>query len=1100
MNCPKCGRSIPADARFCTGCGAKMIAVCAVCGGENPGGSAFCAHCGASLQGTGIQSRDEPASREGLEPVLRSRTMIEGERKEISVLFADITGSTEIIAGLDPEQAMTRLDGAVRAMTLAVRRYGGFDRPQGDGIMALFGAPLADQDHAARACLAALAMQAAVASLGESGILIRVGIHSGPVVVRSVRTGLATDFDAIGETVHLAARMEQVAESGTIRITGETCRLAKEFIRVRALGSPPVKGIVADVEQFELIDRTSLRTLWDARASARLTPFVARSAELQILRQAAIEARAGSGRMVLISGDPGVGKSRLLHEFLSEFRTDSWTVLRCGAMPFSLNAPYAMLTIMLSSWLGLDERDSIPAERLRNAVDRWPAAGRWAHAAFSAILGLPAEDVHWRTLDPSARRRQTLDAVANWTAWLSEQRPLLLVFEDMQWADGESAAIVSLLASRAPSMPLLILASMRQGEGGASASAASTSVLRLEALPMPAAQEMAEQLLGNHPSSFALQRLLVDKTGGVPFFIEETARALAETGVLDERQGGRPHPVSIEDIRVPANVRLVLSARIDRLPPAEKELLQVAAVIGYEVPLDILKFVADLPQSDVQQRVLALESAGFLRTSSAGLGFEHMLTRDVAYDTLLRSRRKALHQRVVAALERREGAEVHLLAHHAFQAGLWPEVLKYTLHAGNRAVELSAYTEATKLLEHALEALVHLPRTANYLAHGIDVRLGLRAVLGATSDFPRIARLLEEAREIASEIGDTRRLAAIAISEAMMHNQLGHFERAVSAATTAQELAAQLEDDALAIPARLYLGQAHLWRGEIREAIAALESGTEWTAGAMRQQRLGTTGATSVPYLGFLASANAFTGRFGHAERLADEAGAIAREAGRPYDLVVAGYFRGWIMCCRGRFGEAVQVLEETSRLCEIMEIHYFIPAIATLLGLAYAESGRMSEGTALLSRALAMQKSRSSPYGEAWSAAWLGFARLREGDIGEAAALGRWAAEIAAAHGYRVVQVMAERLLGAAAGRQGTGATDEHFDNAITRAEALGLRPELAHCRFERGLLLRDLQRTEEARRELEMASTLYAEMGMEFWRAKAAAALDGLGGAVRQ
>ena len=1099
MTCHRCGSSSSGEARFCAHCGAKLVAACPACGAENAGDSASCARCGWPMPAFDALARDSQTDRESLDPVLRSRTMIEGERKEITILFADIIGSTELVAGLDPEQAMARLDGVVRAMTAAVRRYGGFDRPQGDGIMALFGAPLADQDHAARGCLAALAMQSAAADLGST-IAIRVGIHSGPVVVRSVRTGGATVFDAIGETVHIASRMEQAADPATIRITADTYRLAKDFVHVRSVGIVPVKGIAGGVEQFELTGRTSLRTLWDARASARLTPFVARLAELATLRHAAGDALSGAGRVVLVSGDAGTGKSRLVHEFLRELRAESWTVLRSGAMPFSLNAPYAMLATLLGAWLGLDERDAIPAERLQQAVAGWEGADRWSYAALAALLDLPIDDPDWRALDSDSRRRHTVDAVMSWIAALCHERALLLVFEDLQWADSESAAIVSMLARRAASLRLLIIATRRSGEPIGLAGDAHAIGLHIDPLPPEAAEQMLVHLLGADPELASLQRFLVEKTGGVPFFLEETTRALTETGALDSTLAGFRQRVRVESIRVPSNVRLVLASRIDRLPPPEKELLHIASVIGHEVPQEILLAVADLPQEQVNSRIVGLERAGFLRTGPSGLAFEHMLTRDVAYETLLLSRRKTLHQRVFEAMEARSGEQAHLLAHHAFQGEVWPKALHYLRQAANRALELSAYTETIRLLDEALETLTHLPSTPEYLALGIDVRLALRAALApATSDFPRIRQLINDAKAIATDIGDDRRLGVVALSEAVIHNQLGDCSSGIVAGRLAESIANKLGDRSLSLSARIFIGQAHLWRGELTAARAALGDDTGWVSGDFRLKRLGSSGTSSVLFLHVLASIHSFAGRFDEAEKFAVEAGAIATEGARPYDLAHAGWCRGWVLFYKGELAESVEITVSAQRLCETMQVRYFMPALATVLGSLYVESGRAGDGVTLLSRALAAQKANSLLYGEAWTAAYLCRARLHAGDAEGAATLARQVLDIAQKQSYGIVEVMAERLLASSVGRLARPTeADQHFDRAIARAEALGLRPELAHCRLERGLLLRELGRSEEGARELGLAADLYAEMGMEFWRAKAAA-LDGDGGAAR-
>jgi tetratricopeptide (TPR) repeat protein len=369
----------------------------------------------------------------------------------------------------------------------------------------------------------------------------------------------------------------------------------------------------------------------------------------------------------------------------------------------------------------------------------------------------------------------------------------------------------------------------------------------------------------------------------------------------------------------------------------------------------------------------------------------------------------------------------------------------------------------------------------------------LRGVLGTTLDFPRIGRFLDEAKDIAIEIGDRRRLGAIAISEAMMHNQHGDCERAIAAARVALSVAEEFGDDTLAIPARIYLGQAHLWRGELAEALAALGADLDWTRGPLRRQRLGTTGASAVNCLGFLAQASAFAGRFRDAESFSGEAVAIAEEVGRPYDLVLAKWFRGRVLSYRGRMAESMEIVQEAYRLCEAMEVRYFLPALAIVMGFVQVETGRTGEGAEVLARSMATHKANALLQGEVWCVAYLGLAKLRDGDPAAAEVLATQALDIARAHGYAIVEVVAQRLRGAAlGGLRHPAEAEEQLDRAAARAEALGLLPELGHCRLDRAALLRRLGRHHEARRDLERAAKLYGELGMDFWQAKAKLALQ--------
>src|SRR6266545_6750295 len=472
------------------------------------------------------------------EKILHTRTALEGERKLVTVLFADIKGSTELIAGLDPEDARTLLDAALHAMMEAVHRYEGtVNQVLGDGIMALFGAPLAHEDHAIRACYTALAMQAAMRRYAEEvrrshglEFQIRVGLNSGEVVVRAIGSDLHMDYSAVGQTTHLAARMEQLAPPGSIRLTAATLRLVEGLVHVTELGP---------------------------------------------------------GQVVALVGEAGVGKSRLVYECVHSHRTQGWLVLESTAVSYGKATPYFPVIDLLKRYCNLEDRDDprIIRAKVTGQVQTLDEGLQETIPALLWLLDALPADSPFLTLDPPQRRRRTLDALTLLLLRESQAQPLLLVCEDLHWTDAETQALLDRLVESLSTARLLLLGTYRPEYQHGWGSTTSYTQMRLDPLPPVSAEAFVQALLGDDRRLVSLTRLLTARTEGNPFFLEETVRTLVETGVLVGTPGAYHLAQALPSIQVPATVQAVLAARIDRLPPEEKRLLQTAAVIGMEVPL-----------------------------------------------------------------------------------------------------------------------------------------------------------------------------------------------------------------------------------------------------------------------------------------------------------------------------------------------------------------------------------------------------------------------------------------------------------------------------------------------------------------------------------
>ncbi len=594
------------------------------------------------------------------ERILDARTRLTGERKHVTVLFADIKGSLAIIEGTDPEEASRILDGAIRVMMDAVHRYEGtVNRVMGDGIMALFGAPIAHEDHAVRACYAALAIQRAMEvhaaeTRGALGIevSVRVGLHSGEVVVRAIGNDLSVDYDAIGPTVHLASRMEQLASPGAIRLTASTARLAEGFIELRALGKVPIKGLSQPIEAFDLLGVGAARTRLQASAGRGLTPFVGRSEELAALVRAHELAAAGQGQMVALVGDPGVGKSRLLYEITHGERMRGWLVLEGTSVSSGRASSWAPVIDLLKPYFDIAPGDDRRrrAEKVLGKVLLLDEGLRPALPAMLALLDLPVEDAAWQALDPPLRRRRTLDGLKALLVRESQRQPLALVFEDLHWIDGETQALLESLVESMTTCRLLLLVNYRSDYRHGWASRAHYTQLRIDPLGATGADELLSGLLGDAPDLVELKGRLLEASEGNPLFLEESVRILVDRGVLSGAPGAYRVIRRPDEIEIPASVAAIIAARIDRLGAAEKKALQLAAVIGDDVPLALLEAVSDLPAdalhgalADLRSRELLYEARLFPDIAYA---FRHGLTRRVAYEGLLHESRRALHGRV----------------------------------------------------------------------------------------------------------------------------------------------------------------------------------------------------------------------------------------------------------------------------------------------------------------------------------------------------------------------------------------------------------------------------------------------------------------------
>ena len=1124
MRCSSCGSDNPAQARFCQACGVPLGRHCAGCGKPLPPPAKFCSECGRAAA---------PAPEVAAGPVLRfttpsaytppyladrilaSATALEGERKQVTILFADLQGSMQLLAERDPEEAREVLDPVLDLMMEAVHWYEGtVNQVMGDGIMAIFGAPLAQEDHAVRACYAALRMHDAVRRYAETrpttgaAVHIRIGLNSGEVVVRAIGSDLRMDYSAIGQTTHVASRMEQMAAPGTTIMAPATVTLVEGYVRARSLGSRSVKGLAEPLEPFELVGAEPVRSRLQARPGG-LTKFVGRTEELGALADMMERVRRGHGQVVAVVSEAGVGKSRLYLEFLRSPHAHDCLLLETGCVAYR-KTPYQPIIELLRAFFLVGEHEA-PFMTRQKVVAKLASLD----AALDALappcfwlLGVPVDDSKWERLDPEQRRNRALETVRMLLLYECRRQPVIVVFEDLHWIDAESQSFLESLVDALGAARLLLLVNYRPEYHHGWASRSYYRYFRIDGLPPETADELMDALLGHDPSLRPLKRVLVERTDGNPFFIEETVRTLRETSELLGDRGDHRLTQAVGALRVPATVQAVLAARIDRLPDDLKRLLQCAAVIGTDVPFALLLEVSEIPATKFRGALAELQSGEFLYETqlfpNIEYAFRHTLTHDVAYGTVVIERRKALHARIAEVIERLHAGQlaeqVERLAHHTVRAEVWGKAVGYLRQAGDKALGRSASREAADRFAQALDALSHLPNESATLRLAVDLRLALRAALYALGEFEPMLKCLREADELARKLDDPRRLAWISIHIGEHWRQAGDFTQALELIERALVLGERVGDPAVRFAAHQYLGLTCHAVGDFSRAATHMRTVAELpeddpVAAQFRPTQAGSRAGFRAVSLGWLARCLADTGDFDEGRVHGLEATRMADEIDHPYSLASACWGLGYLHTVQGDFEKAALVLESALTTAREASLTRLLPQVMRVLGLAYAQSGRPGDGIPLAEEALQIVESIGLIVGHASTLTHLGEVYVVAGRWEDAAKVTERALLIARNHGQLADKANAFRLLGDVTARRESARDARRFyGEAIALGESLGMRPLTARSRLGLGIVLRR-DSDVASRPTLEEAQASFRTLGMPFWEALAQAELNTLG-----
>jgi class 3 adenylate cyclase/tetratricopeptide (TPR) repeat protein len=965
MQCPRCRAENREGRRFCGECGLSFASACPSCGFVNEGSEKFCGGCGRSLTAAPVTAEAKFSSPQTYTPkhlaekILTSKSALEGERKQVTVLFADVSGFTALSERLDPEvvhQLMTR---AFELMLAEIHRYEGtVNQFLGDGVMALFGAPIAHEDHARRAVQAALGIRRALDAYRaelerDRGIQFRVrqGLNTGLVVVGSIGSDLRMDYTAVGDTTNVAARLVQIAQPGQVIISEPIHHLVAGFFHTQFLGAQTLKGKAEAVGAWEVLSAQGTRSRLDIEAERGLTPLFGRDKELTVLADCFEKARAGHGQMVFIVGEPGIGKSRLLYEFrqrLSDRAT--WQEGRC--LSFGQSIPFHPLIDAIRRSFGVDDEDdeetiSVKLEReiITMGTDLKSIVPYLRH-----LVGLDPRDPVVSSMDPQERRGELFYALRRLLLRAAEIRPQVVVYEDVHWTDKATEEYLSLIADSLPTTRILVVLTYRTGythpfgERSYQTRVVPAALSAVDSVAMVRGMLVAERLPDD------LQALLAHKTEGNPFFVEELVKSLQEAGSIRRVAEGYSLTTRLEDVLVPDSVQGVIAARIDRLAEGPKRILQVASVIGREFSRRLLDRIAEGSErtETFLRELTALELIHEKRLfPEFEYTFKHALTQEVAYASLLVQRRRELHHRIGLAIEAlyadRLTEQYEILAYHFEKAEEWGRALDYYLKAADKAVLAFATRDALVLYDAA-------ERTANRLGDGVtlETRMAIhrrRAELYLlVSDFERARteadRLLRLARD-----SDDRHAEGAALVTMGQASLLGHhFDQSLNDSHQAIVIAEALGDSSILAGGLLNEFFVYEVTGHLDEARTKFDRAlavSRRTADVVNQ-------ATALVYGAELES---WEGHYAQAAELYDE----GIRLGRAHNILATleGMFMAGVnFTGHGAYDRAVAIFDEGLALAERVGDENYTPRYLNSIGWLHIECGNLNRARELNQRA----------------------------------------------------------------------------------------------------------------------------------------------------
>ena len=1019
----------------------------------------------------------------------------EAERRQLTVMFCDLVGSTTLAERLDPEDLRDIMGQFHNSCAEVIGHFEGFiARYVGDAVLVYFGYPQAHEDDAERAVRAGLGVVESIGELGpRSGhhLQVRVGIATGLVVAGElIGKGASQERAIVGEAPNLAARLQGTADPDTVVIASSTQRLVGGVFEYELLEDLALKGVSAPVRAWRVLGESGIESRFEAIHTGTLAHLAGREHELGLLCERWELAKGGEGQAVLLSGEAGIGKSRMVQALRNEIGDEPHFRLRFQCSPHHTNSAFYPVIQRLERAAGFSSEDSGESKLDKLEVLLKPTAEDLATIVplFAVLLSLPGGDRYGPLhLTPQQLRDRTVEALIDQVLALSRQRPVLFVVEDMHWIDPSTQDLVGEIMVRVADHAVFMLITHRPVDTSFWTGHPHLSSVALNRLGREQSEEIVHSVGGQDLTNAIVARI-VARADGVPIYIEELTKSVLENRAYVNGTAA--------DDQIPTTLQDSLVARLDRLEEA-KEIAQVGAIIGREFAYDLLTAVADRTEAEIKAALDRLVRSGMVFRRgvppTATYTFKHSLVQDAAYATMLISRRQRLHALILQVLEDQVGDQplekIDMLAHHAYQGEVWDKAFTYLRQAGLNALSRSALREAVAQFEQALQAWSRLPATREAQEQAIDLRFDLRNALWLLGAFEELLAYLRDAERLAKALDDPRRMGWVSVYMSASLWQIGRSEEACTSAEAALAIA-ESGDLSLKIAGSHYLGCAYATSGDYRQAETLFLEIVETLTGELGHEHYGLPFAPAVVARSWLVWALADRGEFDRGIAHGQEGARLAEELGHPFSRAHLYYDVGYLHGVKGDLEPAVDALELAFALVREWNLTFMSPFVMGFLGHVYALSGRVAEGTSLLQQALAEYETIGLGLFRSLIGVQLGEAFLLAHRVEDALASAERALELARHRAERGHEAYALRLLGEIASHPESPhaeIAEGHYREAQALAETLGMRPLVAHCYLGLGRLYGRDGKRQEADEHVARAAAMYRDMGMQIWHERA-------------
>jgi class 3 adenylate cyclase/tetratricopeptide (TPR) repeat protein len=1097
--------------------------MCTQCGYENLAEDKFCGECGHALVDLEADHPIDYSQPQSYTPktladkIMTMRDYIEGERKLVTVLFTDVVNYTSIAEKLDPEEVHRMMDGCFKILMDQIHRYEGtIDKFTGDGVMALFGAPVAHEDHAQRACYAALDIQAAIVKYSEIiqqecgvDIKVRVGLHSGPVIVGSIGNDLRMDYTAIGDTTNLASRMESVAKQGTILVSADTHRMARDFFKFGPQGKIKVKGKNEALEVYELIEAGEVETRIEASTRKGLTRFVGRKKEIESLKEAFEKAQSGSGQVIGIVGEAGVGKSRLLLELRGILPAGAYTYIESECLHYGVSMAYLPLLDILRNYFNIKEgeREFVIKKRIAEKICQFDGKLKDTLPPLYELLSLTVEDDEYLHLEPSQKRERIFEAMRNLLIHESAHRPLVLALENIHWIDRTSEEFLDYLVGWLAHARIMLVLLYRPEYTHQWGSKSYYGQIGVDHLPASTSAELVQAILREGEVEPGLRDLIVVRAGGNPLFMEEFAHTLMENGSIQKKDNEYLLTIKASEIQIPDTIQGIIAARMDRLEDNLKSTIQVASVIGRDFTYRILQTITGM-REELKAYLLNLQSLEFIYEKNLfpelEYVFKHALTQEVAYNSLLLKRRKDIHEKIGKAIETlypdRLEEFYEMLAHHYLRSKNLEKAYQYLKLSGDKALQHYSNWESLYFLREAIGILNKLPDTEENKRRMIEISLLMEGPMKILAYPEDTLQLLHNGERLSIELGDERSLAIFYSNIGLAYAFKGNSIEGIAYAEKCFNTAEKIEDLELIAPTAFNLCSSYAITGEYVKTVQVAPRVLVLLEKTNRESDVSGVAFNFNLYSALSAyygNAMGALGNFKEGEALCEKALRFACDIDNLYSMGFAEGMFGLLFIFNGDGEKAVEHLWKSIKYAEEGQIVPLLALSWTYLGQGHYFMGDLQNAKKFIEKGIKLKRDSELSFllsQQYWALAMVLF---ESGELESARSYSTEALKLAQSNNEKHIEGPLRILLGrimAKTERSQYSKAEDSILQGIRLLDEWNLKPFMFPGYLHLGELYADIGQKEKAIKNLKKAETAFQEMGMDYWLSRTQAVMEKL------